>query len=123
MRVTTDAAPPAPVSSPIVGVVGGGASGTLTAINLLRRGASVRLCEARGAAGYGVAYSTTDGRHLLNVRANNMSGFPDDRDDLLTWAAEAGLELGPTHFLPRRDYARYLRDRLARAARESRSRR
>ena len=114
--MTTDAAPPTPPFTPTVAIVGGGASGTLTAINLLRRGASVVLFEARGEAGYGVAYSTTDARHLLNVRANNMSGFPDHRDDLLDWAAEAGIELGPIDFLPRRDYARYLRDRLAQAA-------
>ncbi|OIJ27262.1 FAD/NAD(P)-binding protein [Nocardioides luteus] len=114
--MTTDAAPPTPTSTPTVAIIGGGASGTLTAINLLRRGASVTLFESRGEPGYGVAYSTTDRRHLLNVRANNMSGFPDDRDDLLDWAAEAGIELGPIDFLPRRDYARYLRDRLAGAA-------
>lgn len=114
--MTTDAAPPVPTPTPTVAIIGGGASGTLTAINLLRRGASVTMFESRGEAGYGVAYSTTDGRHLLNVRANNMSGFPDDRDDLLDWAAESGVELGPTDFLPRRDYSRYLRDRLAHAA-------
>ncbi|WP_292650173.1 FAD-dependent oxidoreductase [Nocardioides sp.] len=114
--MTTDAVPPEPTTSLTVAIVGGGASGTLTAINLLRRGASVTLFESRGEAGYGVAYSTTDGRHLLNVRANNMSGFPDDRDDLLDWAATSGVELGPTDFLPRRDYSRYLRDRFAQAA-------
>ncbi|MBG6094074.1 FAD/NAD(P)-binding protein [Nocardioides luteus] len=114
--MTTDAAPPTPTSAPTVAIIGGGASGTLTAINLLRRGASVTLFESRGEAGYGVAYSTTDARHLLNVRANNMSGFLDDRDDLLNWAAEVGIELGPIDFLPRRDYSRYLRDRLAQAA-------
>ncbi|MGH3351511.1 MAG: FAD/NAD(P)-binding protein [Nocardioides sp.] len=112
--MTTAAVPPEP--TPTVAIIGGGASGTLTAINLLRRGASVKVFESRGEAGYGVAYSTTDSRHLLNVRANNMSGFPDDRDDLLDWAAEAGIELGPIDFLPRRDYSRYLRDRLAQAA-------
>lgn len=114
--MTTDAATPTQTSTPTVAIIGGGASGTLTAINLLRRGASVVLFESRGAAGHGVAYSTTDGRHLLNVRANNMSGFPDDRDDLLEWASAAGIDLGPTDFLPRRDYARYLCDRLSEAA-------
>ncbi|MBO0841852.1 MAG: FAD/NAD(P)-binding protein, partial [Nocardioides sp.] len=98
-----------------MGIVGGGASGTLTAINLVRRGARVVLFESRGEAGLGVAYSTTDGRHLLNVRANNMSGFPGVRGDLLEWAADSGIELAPTDFLPRRDYGRYLRDRLAEA--------
>lgn len=97
-------------------VVGGGASGTLTALNLLRSGGDqvdVTIFEASGRIGYGVAYSTTDGRHLLNVRADNMSGFPDISTDLLDWAHSTGRPLTSTDFLPRRDYALYLRDRLA----------
>ena len=96
-----------------VAVVGGGASGTLTALNLLRVGdASVTVYERSGRLGFGVAYSTTDPRHLLNVRASNMSAFPDLPGDLLEWAASEGIRLAPTDFLPRRDYARYLRARL-----------
>src|SRR5262249_51184774 len=62
--------------------------------------------------GYGVAYSTTDRRHLLNVPASNMSAFPDAPGDLVEWAQETGRGL-PSEFLPRCDYAIYLRDRLA----------
>jgi uncharacterized NAD(P)/FAD-binding protein YdhS len=99
-----------------VAIVGGGASGTLTALNLLRLagpGVSVTVYERTGRLGLGVAYATTDGRHLLNVRASNMSAFPDVPGDLVAWAEEEGIALAPTDFLPRRDYARYLQARLA----------
>lgn len=95
-------------------MIGGGASGTLTALNLLRSGGRVEVSvfEASGRIGYGVAYSTTDRRHLLNVRAGNMSAFPDLPGDLVGWARDTGRGL-PSDFLPRCDYAAYLRDRLA----------
>jgi uncharacterized NAD(P)/FAD-binding protein YdhS len=97
-----------------VAIVGGGASGTLTALNLLRASdAQVTVYERSGSLGYGIAYSTTDARHLLNVRASNMSAFPDAPGDLVEWAADEGIALAPTDFLPRRDYARYLQARLA----------
>ena len=102
-----------------IAIVGGGASGTLTAIDLLRTGGPnvhVVLIEATGYPGYGVAYSTPDERHLLNVRAGNMSGFPDQPSDLLDWAAQVGRPLDPADFLPRKEYALYLRDRLFAAA-------
>lgn len=98
-----------------VAVVGGGASGAMTALNILRTApecVTVTVYEASGEVGCGLAYATTDRRHLLNVPACNMSAFPDAPGDLLEWAAETGRELGPTDFLPRADYAIYLRDRL-----------
>lgn len=67
-------------------IVGGGFSGTLLAINLVRHGtARVSLIErgpARMACGsaYGVAHED----HVLNVPAANMSAFPDDRHHFAT---------------------------------------
>lgn len=64
-----------------VAIIGGGASGLLTAIQLLsqsrRGGPRVYLIEKQDTFGFGAAYSTNDPSHLLNVRAGNMSGFPD----------------------------------------------
>jgi len=99
-------------------VIGGGASGTLTAVNLLRADPTVHVTvfEPSGELGRGVAYGTTDPRHLLNVRAGNMTAFPDVPHDLLTWAAETGRPLDAADFLPRREYGEYLRDRLAEVA-------
>lgn len=100
-----------------VAVVGGGASGVLTAINLLTRSPcpdlEVVIHEASGVVGRGIAYGTTDRRHLLNVRARHMSAFPDSPADLLDWASRTGRSEDPQGFLPRADYAIYLQDRLA----------
>ncbi|MEP9384656.1 FAD/NAD(P)-binding protein [Nocardioides cheoyonin] len=101
-----------------IAIIGGGASGTLTALNLLRSGpetAEVTVFEPSGRLGRGVAYSTTDARHLLNVRAHDMSALRDVPDDLLDWAAETGRPVAPSDFVPRRDYAVYLQDRVAAA--------
>ncbi|GAB7004111.1 FAD/NAD(P)-binding protein [Nocardioides sp. AN3] len=99
-----------------VAVVGGGASGVLTAINLLARSDDPRLevviHEASGVVGRGVAYGTNDQRHLLNVRARHMSALADAPSDLLEWAMRTGRSDDPQGFLPRADYATYLQDRL-----------
>jgi len=100
-----------------IAVIGGGASGVLTAINLLARsddpGLEVVVHEASGVVGRGVAYGTNDRRHLLNVRARHMSAFPDSPGDLLDWALRTGRSDDPQGFLPRADFAIYLQDRLA----------
>ncbi len=100
-----------------VAVIGGGASGVLTAINLLVRSddpaLEVVVHEASGILGRGIAYGTNDQRHLLNVRARHMSAFPDSPSDLLDWALRTGRSSDPQGFLPRADYAIYLQDRLA----------
>ena len=61
-------------------IIGGGASGVLMAVHLLRQPAPVQvtLIEGRGAMGAGIAYATTDPEHLLNTRVHNMSAFPED---------------------------------------------
>jgi len=100
-----------------VAVIGAGASGTLAAVALLRadtaRALLIDLYETGAIAGRGVAYSTTDPRHLLNVPAERMSMLADEPDHLLRWAEGNALDLGRTGFLPRREYACYLSDTLA----------
>ncbi|MFT4286803.1 FAD/NAD(P)-binding protein [Nocardioides sp.] len=99
-----------------VAIVGGGASGVLTAINLLSATddpqLDVVIFESSGIVGRGIAYGTTDQRHLLNVRARHMSAFPDHPADLLDWSLRTGRSQDPQSFLPRADYASYLQDRL-----------
>ena len=66
---------------PVVAIVGGGASGTLLAAQLLRAGGTRVVLIERGARlGRGVAYGTRFAGHLLNVPAASMSGLPDDPD-------------------------------------------
>ena len=71
-------------------VVGGGASGVLLAVHLLRHrpeGLIVTLVERRPELGAGIAYATRHPDHLLNVRASNMSAFPDDPGHFSRWLA------------------------------------
>ncbi len=100
-------------------VIGGGASGLLTAIHLLREAGAARrqvhvdVVEERAVLGCGVAYSTTDLQHLLNVPAKSMSALPDDPDHFLRWATRKGYARGPLDFAPRAAYGSYLRRTLA----------
>ena len=86
-------------------IVGGGYSGTLIAVGLLERGAGpVTLIERAPVFARGAAYGTVHPEHLLNVRAANMSAFPDRPDDFVHWlGTDDGAE-----FVARRDYGRYL---------------
>jgi len=98
-------------------VVGGGFSGTLLAINLLRHdGPDAVLVERRpDRLARGVAYSAAHPDHLLNVRAANMSALPDDPGHFVRWLGTNGH---PAGFVPRTTYGAYLRELLdgARAA-------
>jgi uncharacterized NAD(P)/FAD-binding protein YdhS len=102
-----------------VAVVGGGFSGTLTAIHLLRRQAiRVLLVERGGTFARGVAYSTRQPGHRLNVRAANMSAFPDQPAHFADWlTAQARGE--PTGFASRGRYGDYLTTLLAEAERDN----
>jgi uncharacterized NAD(P)/FAD-binding protein YdhS len=100
-------------------IVGGGFSGALLAINLMRyEGPRATLIERRRPQlARGVAYSAASEEHLLNVRAGNMSAFPDEPDHFVTWLENHGLGNRGT-FVPRRVYGAYLRDMLDEAKRE-----
>ena len=94
-------------------IMGGGASGVLLAVHLLRHrpgGLIVTLVEKRSELGAGVAYATRHPDHLLNVRASNMSAFPDDPGHFSRWLAARGSDCGPDGFAPRRLYGDYLAD-------------
>ncbi|MET0271251.1 MAG: FAD/NAD(P)-binding protein [Sphingomonas sp.] len=99
-----------------VAIVGAGFSGTLQAIHLLRPGGpKVSLIERRGEFARGVAYSTADPGHLLNVRAANMSALPDRPDHFVDWrAAQGGRD--PATFASRIEYGDYLGHMLREAA-------
>ena len=95
---------------PTVAIVGGGASGVLTAVHLLRRRAPVRivLLEEGPLLGRGVAYGISCDAHLLNVPAVGMSAYPDDPRHFLRWARERHPDVHAGAFLPRRLYGEYL---------------
>ena len=94
-------------------IVGGGFSGTLLAINLMRHGGPrATLIERRPRQlARGVAYSAAHPSHLLNVRAGNMSALPDDPDHFVRWLETRG-EGDRKTFVPRTTYGAYLREML-----------
>ena len=114
-----------PIRTPTLVVVGGGFSGAMTAAQTLRRarqaGLSVQvvLVERRGAIGEGLAYSTRESAHLLNVPAGRMSAWPDRPDHFVQWASRRHGEVRPTDFLPRQWYGEYVREALLGAAEEA----
>lgn len=102
-----------------VAVVGGGFSGTLLAVNLVRHdGPSALLLERNQRPGLGLAYSTASAAHLLNVRAANMSALPDDPGHFQRWA-EAHCDATRTSFVPRAAYGQYLNDLLEEARQQA----
>ncbi len=101
-------------------IVGGGFSGTMLAIQLIRRapGLSVAVVDKSPIPGRGVAYGTKYLCHLLNVPAGGMSALPDEPDHFVDWAranVDAGENLDSiesSSFLPRLLYGRYVGDLL-----------
>lgn len=100
-------------------IIGGGASGTVLAINLLHQAQNspieINIVEKDPFIGKGVAYSTTDDVHLLNVPAAKMGVFADDIEHFYKWLQKNDYEYSPGEFVPRRVYGIYLRDTLANA--------
>src|SRR4051794_37183961 len=89
-----------------VAIVGGGFSGTILAAQLARRGIDSVLIDGSGRMGRGVAYSTTEPAHLLNVRAEGMSAWAGDPDDFARRFEDEG---GDRHgFAQRQLFGRYL---------------
>lgn len=91
---------------PSVAIVGGGFSGTMLAAQLARRGIGSLLIEGGGRAGLGTAFSTDEPAHVLNLRAESMSAWPDEPDHF------ARVSGDPRGFAERKLFGRYLREIL-----------
>src|SRR2546423_3112347 len=104
-----------------VAIIGGGAAGTLTAVHLLRTGARLRIAivERADRLGRGVAYGTTNPRHLMNVPASTIGGLSGRPGHLVEWCAEQGEPVDGRAFVNRPLFGRYLgallRDAIAAA--------
>lgn len=112
----------------VIAIVGGGASGVLVALQLLRQAVApvqIVLIEPHPVLGDGVAYSTARPEHLLNVPAARMSALVEAPQDFVDYlrAHACCPELEdtqlPQHFVGRRHYAPYLRERLQAARAQS----
>lgn len=98
-------------------IIGGGASGTLLAVNLLRnsdeRPVEIDLIEKRARLGRGVAFGTDHETHLLNVPAAKMGGFADNVEHFYTWLKANGYPYEANSFVPRKIFGRYLGELLS----------
>src|SRR5881392_4501815 len=95
-----------------IAIVGGGVSGTLTAVHLLNRAMRddlrVVLINRSGWQARGVAYGTRNEAHVLNVPAGRMSAFADDPDHFLRYARARNPTIEGGTFAPRKLYGEYL---------------
>lgn len=99
-------------------IIGGGATGTLLAVNLIKNAdqpLEINLIEKTERVGRGVAYSAVQDFHLLNVPAAKMGAFPDDIEHFHRWLGAKNYDYAPSDFVPRRLYGEYLGELLREA--------
>lgn len=109
-------------------IIGGGLSGTMLAVQLLRLPGQRRILviEPRAELGRGEAYSAVELGHTLNGNAARMSVDPDNADDLTQWLTgyigaggwpQAHQQAVPISelFPPRGIFGLYAQQRLAEA--------
>ncbi len=110
-----------------IAIIGGGLSGAVCALQLARTiapPAVITVIEPRPSLGAGVAYSSEDPAHRINVPASRMIIYPETPGDFDAWLrAGDELERDPEalwadgHAYPRRAvFGRYVAGMLARQA-------
>jgi uncharacterized NAD(P)/FAD-binding protein YdhS len=101
-----------------IAIVGGGFSGTLATIRLVKlltqtqNSAKIFLIEKTKKLAKGLAYDTQCELHLLNVAAQDMSAFPEDKEHFVNWLAGRFSAVAPSAFVSRKIYGDYLSELL-----------
>ncbi|MCU0432379.1 MAG: FAD/NAD(P)-binding protein [Bacteroidia bacterium] len=108
-------------------IAGGGASGALLALNLLRADAAkkwtITLAERSGHFGGGLAYGAHNrAHHLLNVRVKQLSCFADEPGHFHQFLASTARTVTPDDFVPRSYFGEYLAHCLQQAVQQSEGR-
>lgn len=110
---------------PVVAVVGGGYTGAVVAYSLARRlppgSARILVIEPRAEIGRGLAYSSLDPSHRINVPAARMSVSSEDPGDFFAWVKSNGVvaedpesQVPTGEVFPRRQvFGSYIAARLA----------
>jgi uncharacterized NAD(P)/FAD-binding protein YdhS len=99
-------------------IIGGGFSGTLTAVNLLNLGLGdkeVVIIDSNPQIFRGLAYGTWDDNLLLNVPAGNMSALHNMPDHFLRYCQTIDPAFNGGSFVSRRIYGDYLEFALTEA--------
>jgi uncharacterized NAD(P)/FAD-binding protein YdhS len=82
---------------PTICIIGGGFSGTATAIKLLNGATEplmIKIIEKRAELGRGLAYSTREPQHVMNGPAKVFSLYPERPDHFVRFLARYGREWG-----------------------------
>jgi len=113
---------------PRIAIIGGGFSGAVVALHLLRdqhgKPFSVDVIEPRPVIGGGLAYSSEEAEHRINVAAARMTPLPDDLEHFDRWfrqspdaAMDRAAIIPDGRAYPRRTvFGRYVDDLVRRAA-------
>ncbi len=100
-------------------IVGGGAAGLILLANTFEKATSplsIALINTGYPTGKGIAYSTKNSNHLLNVRVSRMSAFASDTNHFTNWIlskreySEYHHENLGERFVARKIYGEYLED-------------
>ena len=94
-----------------IAIVGGGISGTLTVLNCIKQSKTPLKFiwfDAKNQFCKGLAYSTSEEGHLLNVRANNMSIFVDEPNHFVDWLKQYYPHFSSSDFVPRKLFGEYV---------------
>lgn len=101
-----------------IAIIGGGASGALAAIHILRassRQVLITIYEPAQELGAGLAYSTLSPEHILNVPAERMSCDEREPQDFVNWLKANAPDVFTQRtypFVARRLFKEYLQARL-----------
>ena len=97
-----------PRRRPVVAILGGGLSGAATAFHLARslppQSVDIVVVEPRERLGRGLAYSTTDPAHRINVPASKMTLISNDLGHFMAWLAAERRALSPGTLTLRGDF-------------------
>jgi uncharacterized NAD(P)/FAD-binding protein YdhS len=94
-----------------IAIIGGGISGTLTVLQIIKQSQNpitIFWFDTQNKFGKGYAYNTFDESHLLNVRANNMSVFPDEPNHFIEWLKQFHKQYTSKDFVPRKLFGEYV---------------
>lgn len=94
-----------------IAIIGGGISGSLTVLQIIKQSKkplTIFWFDTQNKFCKGYAYNTFDEGHLLNVRANNMSVFPDEPSHFVNWLGVHHPKYSSKDFVSRKLFGDYV---------------